>query len=60
MRKAFVVAFVSASMDGETRIRFVGVGLQVTLLGGFAAGQFGDAGLLLVMLGTIITGWGVT
>ncbi|NHN58668.1 MULTISPECIES: hypothetical protein [Halorussus] len=47
-------------MDGETRIRFVGVGLQVTLLGGFAAGQFGDAGLLLVMLGTIITGWGVT
>lgn len=47
-------------MDEELRIRFIGVGLQLTLLGGFAAGPFGDAGLLLVLLGTVITGWGVT
>ncbi|MFC4450049.1 MULTISPECIES: hypothetical protein [Halorussus] len=46
-------------MDEEMRIRFVGVGVQLTLLGGFAAFRFGEFGLLLVVAGTFFTGWGV-
>lgn len=47
-------------MDDELRIRLIGIGLQLTLLGGFATLWLNEVGLSLVVVGTVVTGWGVS
>lgn len=46
-------------MDTSLRVRLIGLGIQLTLVGGLLTLTFGDLGLSLVVVGTFVTGWGV-
>ncbi|MFC4553287.1 MULTISPECIES: hypothetical protein [Halorussus] len=46
-------------MKLESRIRIIAVGLQLTLLGGFAVAFYGEIGFGLALVGTLVTLGGV-
>ena len=46
-------------MDTSLRVRLIGLGIQLTLVGGLLTFMFGELGLSLVVVGTFVTGWGV-
>ncbi|UPV99820.1 hypothetical protein M0R88_15030 [Halorussus gelatinilyticus] len=42
----------------ETRVRFVGAGVQTSVFG-LAIVEYSSAGFALVLLGTLVTLWGI-
>lgn len=42
-------------MELESRIRIIAVGLQLTLLGGFAVPFYGKIGFGIALVGTLVT-----